>query len=278
MANNVLINGKKSDLVSFRDRGLQYGDGVFESIAIENGQLLCWDEHLNRMEQGCKQLNISQPDKIVLKEETASLLQSINRSVIKIIITRGLGGRGYSYTDSSSPNRIISIHDWPEHPRENSTQGIATKVCDYRYAKNIHLAGIKHLNRLEQIVARSEWHDNSIVEGIVMDQYDHIIEGTMSNIFCLIDDVLCTPDLTECGVKGVVRRKILETASEININTEIKKISLSMLKSATEIFMCNSIIGIWPVRAINEQTFSVGKKTLELQQYLLQNKVIASSC
>lgn len=278
MANNVLINGKSSDLISSSDRGLQYGDGVFETIAVENKQLLCWDEHLKRLEQGCKQLNIPQPDKNVLKEEAASLIQSSNRTVIKIIITRGTGGRGYSYTDSSSPSRIICLHDWPQYPKENSTQGIAVTVCNYRYASNPELAGIKHLNRLEQIMARSEWQDDSFAEGIVMDQGDHVIEGTMSNIFCLIDDVFYTPDLSDCGVEGVIRKTILEKTPDININTETKKISLSKLKSAEEIFVCNSIIGIWPVRSINEQTFSVGKKTQELQQYLLEKQVIASLC
>ncbi len=275
MAERTLINGKATNEISFLDRGLQYGDGVFETIAVHNESLLCWDEHLNRLQQGCKRLNISLPDKALLKDETSSLIKSINRGVIKIIITRGQGGRGYSLPDKQEPSRIISLHPWPEYPKENSSQGINIRVCDYRYAHNSFLAGIKHLNRLEQVLARAEWTDSSITEGLVLDQDDNVIEGTMSNVFCVVDSVLSTPDLTECGVEGIIRNKVLELAS-VNNDIEVKKISLQMLNNADEVFVCNSVIGIWPVKMIEKKTFSVGNNTQQIKQTLLEHHCILS--
>lgn len=277
MANKTLINGVATDEISILDRGLQYGDGLFETIAVENGSLLCWDEHLIRLEQGCKRLNISFPEKTLLKEEASSLINAIDHGVIKIIITRGQGGRGYALPEKTNSTRIISLYPWPEHPKQKYSNGINVRVCDYRYAKNTSLAGIKHLNRLEQILARSEWTDDAYAEGIVLDQEDNVIEGTMSNVFCVTNNILYTPNLTECGVEGIVRNTIIALASELNINLEIKKLSLEAIKNADEVFVCNSIIGVWPVKAIDEKSFLVGEKTQQIKK-ALQERDCISSC
>ena len=261
MAIRNLINGKFVDELAANDRSLHYGDGLFETIAVENKQLLCWDEHLKRLQRGCLKLNIAVPDKNLLKNEVSALIDTESQGVIKIIISRGQGGRGYKILENIAPTRIISLYPWPNHYDENLSSGVKTRICNYRYAKNPFLAGIKHLNRLEQILARSEWNDNSIAEGIVMDSENYIIEGTMSNIFCIIGKTLYTPDLSACGIEGIVRGKIIELASILKFNVEIKKIPLEFLMNAEEIFMCNSIIGVWPVNIIDEMKFSKHKKT-----------------
>ena len=271
MAIKNLINGKFVNELAVHDRGLHYGDGLFETITVENKQLLCWDEHLKRLERGCIKLNIAAPDKNLLKNEVSALIKTESQGVIKIIISRGQGGRGYKILENIEPTRIISLYPWPNYYDGNSNSGVKTRICNYRYAKNPFLAGIKHLNRLEQILARSEWNDNSIAEGIVMDSENYIIEGTMSNIFCVIGKTLYTPDLSACGIEGIVRGKIIELASNLKFNVEIKKISLEFLMNAEEIFMCNSIIGVWPVNIIDETKFSKHKKTQNiikaLQEY-----------
>ena len=271
MAIKNLINGKFVDELAAHDRGLHYGDGLFETITVENMQLLCWDEHLKRLERGCIKLNIAVPDKNLLKNEVSELINTESQGVIKIIISRGQGGRGYKILENIAPTRIISLYPWSYQYDQNSSSGVKTRICKYRYAKNPLLAGIKHLNRLEQILARSEWNDDSIAEGIVMDSENYIIEGTMSNIFCIIGKTLYTPDLSECGIEGIVRGKIIELASNLKFNVEIKKIPLGFLMNAEEIFMCNSIIGVWPVNIIDETKFSKHKKTQNiiktLQEY-----------
>ena len=275
MAENTLINGIATTEISFLDRGLQYGDGVFETIATEKGLLLCWDEHIKRLEAGCKRLNIPAQDSEILKREALALIDSNKKSVIKIIITRGQGGRGYAAPDQPEANRIVSLFPFPEYPADNSN-GISVRICDYRYAQNEALAGIKHLNRLEQVMARSEWTDTAIAEGVVLDNKNNVIEGTMSNIFCVKDDVLSTPELNLCGVEGIIRNKILELAPTLEINSQVKLISLDELKNADEIFVCNSVIGLWPVTKLEEQNFSVGNMTKQIRQTLLAANCIPS--
>ena len=278
MAIKNLINGKFVDELAAHDRGLHYGDGLFETITVENMQLLCWDEHLKRLERGCVKLNIAVPDKNLLKNEVSALINTESQGVIKIIISRGQGGRGYKILENIAPTRIISLYPWSYQYDQNSSSGVKTRICKYRYAKNPLLAGIKHLNRLEQILARSEWNDNSIAEGIVMDSENYIIEGTMSNIFCIIGKTLYTPDLSACGIEGIVRGKIIELASNLKFNVEIKKIPLGFLMNAEEIFMCNSIIGVWPVNIIDETKFSKHKKTQNIIKTLQEYNSIPKLC
>ncbi len=278
MAIKNLINGKFIDELAAHDRGLHYGDGLFETITVENMQLLCWDEHLKRLERGCIKLNIAVPDKNLLKNEVSALINTESQGVIKIIISRGQGGRGYKILENIAPTRIISLYPWSYQYDQNSSSGVKTRICKYRYAKNPFLAGIKHLNRLEQILARSEWNDDSIAEGIVMDSENYIIEGTMSNIFCIIGKTLYTPDLSECGIEGIVRGKIIELVSNLKFNVEIKKMSLGFLMNAEEIFMCNSIIGVWPVNIIDETKFSKHKKTRNIIKTLQEYNSIPKLC
>ncbi|MCZ6803899.1 MAG: aminodeoxychorismate lyase [Proteobacteria bacterium] len=273
-----LVNGQPCNKIGINDRGLQYGDGLFETIAVQDDTLLCWDKHISRLEQGCNRLNIPIPDQDILKNEASLLINSIDRGVIKVIITRGQGGRGYALPDTLESTRIVSLYPWPEYPNENSITGINTLICHYQYALNPILAGIKHLNRLEQILARSEWTDVSITEGIVLDQHKNVIEGTMSNLFYIINDTLCTPDLSACGVEGIIRQKIIELATDLKIDVCIKKTSFELLSDADEVFVCNSIIGVWPVKMIGQQSFLVGNKTNEIKLALQARNFIPTSC
>jgi len=275
MADNILINGKSTAEISYMDRGLQYGDGVFETIAVNNGKLLCWDEHIERLNLGCKHLNIPLQNSETLKNEALSLIHSDNKAVIKLMITRGQGGRGYAMPEQTEPSRIVSLYPFPNHSEDNSN-GISMRICKYRYAHNETLAGIKHMNRLEQVIARSEWSNTDIAEGIVLDKENNVIEGTMSNIFCVINNVLLTPALNLCGVEGIIRNKIIELAPTLSMNIEVKTISLDELKSADEIFVCNSVIGLWPVIELEQQAFSIGKLSKKIRQALLDTNSIPS--
>ena len=277
MAIKSLINGKSTDAVSLYDRGLQYGDGLFETIAVEDESLLCWDEHLERLQSGCSRLKIPIPNQDTLSAESQRLISSVKRGIIKIIITRGQGGRGYASPANIEPTRIISLYPWPEYSFGNSDDGINVRVCNYRYAHNSILAGIKHLNRLEQILARSEWTDSSIAEGVVLDHEENVIEGTMSNVFYIKNNTLYTPELSACGVDGVIRKKIITLAAELHLEICINKISLKSLMDADEAFMCNSIIGVWPIKKIDRKSFEVGDKTIQIKKTLQKQNFILTS-
>ncbi|MEJ2179495.1 MAG: aminodeoxychorismate lyase [Gammaproteobacteria bacterium] len=264
---NYLINGKAVNQVPVTDRGLQYGDGVFETLRVERGSFLHWGEHMARLQMGCQRLHLPLPDIAVLKSEAEQLIGQDSQSenaIVKIIITRGSGQRGYALPEPQAPTRILALYPLPDYPKSYWATGVKTTICKTRLACNRRLAGIKHLNRLEQILARSEWEDSEIVEGIMLDKDQHVIEGTMSNLFWFNEDKLCTSDLSECGVEGVMRKQILQLAKELQLPVMISHYFIEDLLSADEIFITNSIYGIWPVRQIDEYVFNLGSKTKQL--------------
>ena len=267
-AMTTLVNGKPGNVVQTSDRGLLYGDGVFETIAIRAGRPSHWPRHMSRLQAGCARLGLAMPDSAQLKTEAAQITSGIDQGVLKLIVTRGSGGRGYAVPETATCTRIMQLHPWPEYPDACSAEGVRIRLCTTRLGRNPALAGIKHLNRLEQVLARQEWTDTSIREGLLMDTDANLIEGTMSNLFIVKDGVLMTPDLSYSGVAGIMRSIILELAKQLGLNTGIAPVSQAMLLQADEVFLCNSLIGIWPVVAIGETPYRKGEMTRQLQELL----------
>jgi len=260
-----MINGDLSEYVSVQDRGLHYGDGVFETLVVEKGKLQHWPEHMLRLASGCKRLNIEMPDVALLKSEVEHLLdlQSARDSkhVVKIIVTRGIGQRGYKPPQSSKVTRIISLHPYPAYPALYFTEGVKITVCSIPLSCNPVLAGVKHLNRLEQVIAQSEWDDPEIIDGIMLNSDQEIIECTMSNIFWVTNNQLFTPDLSNCGVEGVTRSIILRLAEELQILTTIGNFMMKDLLAADEIFISNSVFGVYPVKSVGDSQKQPGSIT-----------------
>ncbi|MGD8570194.1 MAG: aminodeoxychorismate lyase [Gammaproteobacteria bacterium] len=255
-----LINGKTGDQFPVADRGLHYGDGVFETVKVQGDTLCLWRDHMARLVNGCERLCLPKPDTGLLETEARQLLQtadgqalSVEKQVLKIIVTRGSGQRGYRLPDPCRPTRIVALYPYPDYPAELWSKGVRLTLCMTRLACNRALAGIKHLNRLEQVLARSEWDDEGIVDGIMLDQQAHVIETTMSNLFFVKNGMLLTPDLSDCGVAGVMRNQVLRLAEQLQRPVQIGHYFTEDLWSADEIFITNSVHGIWPVRQINEQ-------------------------
>lgn len=263
----TLINGERKELIEVTDRALQYGDGLFETIAVKDGKAQFLDRHLQRLAVGCSRLLIPFPNIQLLESEVAALAANADRAVVKIIITRGTGGRGYRQPDLIQPTRIVSLHPYPDYPVSFKEQGVVTRFCVTRLGLNPALAGVKHLNRLEQVLARAEWNDPAIQEGIMLDINDCVIEGTMTNLFFVKDNALYTAMLDKAGVAGIIRGIILEQCADHGMKVFERKISKDELLSAEEVFVCNSVIGIWPVRQIEQHNFLIGPKTQQLQQW-----------
>lgn len=248
-----------------RDRGLQYGDGLFETMAVCNGRIPWLTHHLRRLRAGCRRLRITPPETVGLRREIAALAAGQSRAIIKLIVTRGVGGRGYRPDPGAHGHPIIMRYPWPVHVEERAREGIRLRVCRARLAINPALAGLKHLNRLEQVLARMEWRDDArYQEGLMLDTQDRVIEGTMTNLFIVRDSCLLTPDLTASGVAGVMRAIILETAARSAIPCEVAALSLSDIAQADEVFVCNSVVGIWPVIVLNRQRYPLGPMTRQL--------------
>lgn len=253
----IWVNGVKTEHIAASDRGLHYGDGVWETIVIKAGKAQFWHEHLQRLQTGLDALgidfNIACLDQDLLLVRTA--YESQQSYVLKIIVTRGSGGRGYAPPKQVAPNRIISLHPMPHYPEHFYHDGVDVMLCKTRLAHHPQLAGFKHLNRLEQVLARQEL-DADHFEGLVMDYSDNIVEGTMSNVFIVKDNTLLTPDLSQCGIKGIMRNAVIEAlqAQQLKVQKETK-LSVEQVEQADAVFLTNSVIGILPVRSFNGEQY-----------------------
>ena len=239
------------DVISVEDRGLQYSDGLFETIAIRDGRPRLWSLHAERLQAGCHRLAIETPSENELLGEVSSAISATDHTssdaLLKIVVTRGQGNRGYAPPTDAKPTILIGIFERGTCPESNYHDGISVRFCDAKLASQPQTAGIKLLARLDQVRARSEWDDPAIVEGLMLDQAGSVISGTISNLFIVRDHTLMTPEITQCGVSGVMRRHILALASEHGTNCELARLTPTDVLSADEVFLCNSQIGIWPV-------------------------------
>lgn len=272
---DALVNGNPGGVISIHDRGLQFGDGVFETIAIQSGEMLCQDAHFARLEAGCNRLSIACPERSLLENEAHRLCRSLDAAVLKITVTRGAGERGYGPPENSSPNRIVTVHERPVYPPAYYREGIPSCICSRRLTYQLDLAGIKHLNRLEQVLLRREVIAARCPEGAVLDLQDNVIEGSMSNLFMVSKGQLITSDLSRCGVEGVIRNSIIRLNERAGIETGIRDIKLEEIYEADEVFYCNSVIGIWPVRSMGNKEYSIDVAR-EIMRKLTFDNVIAA--
>lgn len=252
--NDVLIDGAPGDAIAVMDRGLVYGDGVFRTLAVSGGVPEFWPQHMAKLAEDCTRLGIAAPDAAVLTADARQLLAGVDKAVLKIIVTRGVGGRGYKPPQPATPTRIVLRAAFPAYTPEMAERGVVLRLCDTRLGLQPRLAGVKHLNRLEQVLAREEWSDPEIADGLMLDSDGRAIEGVMTNLFVVKNGEVATPDLTRCGVSGVMRGLLLESA-------RVKEVTLDEVRAADELFLTNSLIGLWPVRRFDGKDYAVGPVT-----------------
>lgn len=257
--------------VSVMDRGFAYGHGLFETVRVHDGQAPLWIMHRERLLAGCERLLIP-VDPLEIDRKLNEILASADgkSGIAKLIVTAGVGGRGYQFSQSGESVIIGFYLPLPELPLTRTVEGVAVRICNYRLPDNPALAGVKHLNRLDQVLARAEWSDTSIFEGLLLDARGSVIEATCSNLFARIGNQLITPTLNCNGVSGVMRRVVLEElCQKAGISCVEKELTLQQLFQASEIFITNSLFGIYPVRKIVEHCeLPVGAWTKQLQQKL----------
>jgi 4-amino-4-deoxychorismate lyase len=247
---SVWINGRQRKLLDSRDRGLQYGDGLFETMRVRRRRIRLLEFHLDRLLEGCRRLEIAAPARASLRRELTRIAAARREAVMKLIVTRGRGMRGYRPTGRERCTRIISLHAMPAHILTEESQAVRLRICATPLAVNPRLAGLKTLNRLDSVLARAEWQDARIWDGLMGDGDGNWVSGTMSNLFLRRGSVLTTPRLDRCGVAGVTRRFILERAAELNLRTVERPVRWGDLRAADEVFMSNAVAGIRPVRTI----------------------------
>jgi 4-amino-4-deoxychorismate lyase len=253
----ISINGVQAEYISVMDRGMHYGDGVFETIACVNNQLQFWPQHLARMAAGAEKLEINFPDEDLWLHDVQQLFDeqvSGEPCIIKLMLTRGIGERGYRHPANAVPSRIAIRTGWTDN---TNRVGARIRLCDTRLSVSPQLAGIKHLNRLENVLARNEWQDE-YDEGLMMDFQGNIIEGTMSNVFAVKEGALYTPALDRCGINGIIRQQLLSIANELNMRVLESTITQTGLAGMDEILLTNSVIGIWPVAEFADTKYTIG--------------------
>lgn len=266
-------------MISIADRGFQYGDGCFETVRMVGDHPVLLQAHLSRLKNSCGQLGI--PLQLTtLTEEIQQLLLTNNwpQAVLKITVTRGVGGRGYRPEQYPESTRIVQLFEYPAASSSshipdsdsNSEAGVNVILCQHRLASSSSLAGMKHLNRLDQVLASREIPEQ-FAEGLCMDQEDHLIEGCKSNLLVVKDGRLVTPDLSESGVRGIMLQYLSDRFREDGVTVETVKLGVEELKEVEEVFLCNSVFGVWPVIKLsgNDTVFSwpVGSKTQQAIHY-----------
>lgn len=255
------------------DRGTAYGDGVFRTLLVRDGRLVCWERHYRKLLSDCQAISVACPSRDTLEAELAWASEDSRRGAAKIIVTRGPGSRGYAPPANPKPSRLVSVGPLPSFPQDNYTEGVCVHRCRMTLGFQPRLAGIKHLNRLENVLARSEWSSPNFAEGLLLDAEDHVVEGVASNLFVVREGKLHTPDLSRCGISGVTRERVIDRLLEEGVPLRVAAISWAELVTSEEVVLVNSLIGAWQVRKLESHTWVRGRWASRIRSWLDESEV-----
>ena len=264
ISNSYLINGNFNAIISPFDRGFAYGDGVFRTMKMVDGLPECWPLHYQKLVSDCAAINIVCPSADLLMSDLQQLFtpdaqmeeNNVEKivAVAKIIITRGEGNRGYTPPAITAPMRVVTKSPMPQYAHERLSEGVPLTICETRLAAQPLLAGIKTLNRLENVLARMEWCSsnlsNEIADGIMLDTHGNVIECTAANIFARFSNTLITPSLASCGIAGITRQRIFNIAHTLSLTVVEQHFDLEKLLCADAVIICNSLYGAWQVNSV----------------------------
>jgi len=250
-----LVNGVQQNYINIENRGLAYGDGLFTTAKIQNGHVHYLIAHVERLIFGCKKLGISPPERTALIKQLSAVAKEFSLAVLKVVITAQSGGRGYARVKNNSHDLIIMIHDYPHHYDEIAISGLKLGLSKQQMGINPMLAGLKHLNRLEQVLLREELSTKSEDDLLVTNINGDVIEATSANLFFYLDDKLHTPDVSQSGVNGIMRQAILQCYPD----TIIKSFTLDEVAQAQAMFICNCVMGVMPIISFNDKKLSINQ-------------------
>jgi 4-amino-4-deoxychorismate lyase len=266
MSVRILVNGVASEAVLAEDRGLAYGDGLFETLALRGGQLRFVDAHLARLAAGCARLGIPLPDMPGLRAQLATVSAGVTHGVVKLLLSRGAGPRGYA--PPAAPRPTLVVFCYPGEPPAAPPALLRVRACTTLAGTSPALAGLKTLNRLEQVLARAEWRDPAIGEGLMRDESGCFVGGTASNLFIVRDGRLLTPGLGRHGVRGIMRGMVLAAATRLGIPAAEAGLRRPDLDGASEMFLTSALIGIAPVGEFDGRRLAPGPVTRRLRMEL----------
>ncbi|HDN2512143.1 MULTISPECIES: aminodeoxychorismate lyase [Providencia] len=266
------VNGQPCQQISVSDRAVAFGDGCFTTIHGVNQQAQMLKEHIARLTRDCLRLKITAPDWGELEHHLTEICtQQVDEEfVLKVIISRGVGGRGYSSIGFTQPTIIVSVSPFPSHYTQLQCQGAKLILSQTPVSRNPLLAGMKHLNRLEQVLIRQEIDEAQADEAIVLDTDGIIIECCSANVFWRIGQTVYTPVLSHCGVNGLMRQKIIALLVGSQYHLEEVERFASVLAHCDEVIMCNALMPVLPVKSIQiaSQENPLHYASRELFEYL----------
>ncbi len=276
-----LINGEFSKHISVIDRGLSYGDGLFETMSwsyLDDEKVLgveFWDRHMERIKQGCSITKIKLPPTEILINYKEKILneclgKGIKNGVLKIVITRGIGGRGYKFEKEIVPTVIFLSFPSKEISKKALNTGVKLRFCEFPIFENSILAGLKHLNRIDSVMARSEWEEDEFFDGIMLDNSENIIDGTMTNVFFSKNNVLYTPIIKKSGINGIMRQVVIDNAKLFFKGVCEIEIKRNTISTFDEMFITNSLIKILPVSHLSNKKFKTTNATKEMIQFFFK--------
>lgn len=268
-----LVDGEPGTTISLDDRGLAYGDGLFETIALRDARPRFFERHMRRLAEGCSRLAITAPPPDTIASEIERVRGGSVCGTVKVIVTRGTGPRGYGWVEGALPARIVGFD--PDDGSRDRVKGRAVTVayCRTRASLNPSIAGIKTLNRLDSVLARGELRAGSFDEGLMFDGSDHVVGGTMTNLFAVRDGCLMTPALRNGGVRGVMREVVLEAARNVGIECIETDMTREDLAQTGELFLTNALIGLWSVARCGDVQYRAGTVTRSIAAELYRRGV-----
>jgi 4-amino-4-deoxychorismate lyase len=264
----ILLNGLPQDCVPATDRGLQYGDGVFRTLSVSAARACWWEDHLAVLREDAARLGLVFDASLELSTEVNRVARHFPHGVIKVMLTRGCGPRGYAPPKSPQINRLVSgtaraIQCDSGHP-------LAVRTCDLRLACQPHLAGIKHLNRLENVLARIECDAVGVDEGLLYDTRGRLTGGVSHTVFVVLGARALTPRLACNGVNGVTRRRLLRAARRHGLVIEEGDLVREDLAGASEILLTNSVQGVCETRTLDGRSLAGGPWGARLREWLYE--------
>ncbi|MBB1314281.1 MULTISPECIES: aminodeoxychorismate lyase [Aliivibrio] len=262
------VNGVVTDSLPLTDRSIQYGDGSFTTMKVERGRVRLWDLHLARLKEASKRLDIKIEDWLLLETQIESCAHELQDGGIKILISRGSGGRGYSPEGCHDTQIIVSTFSYPTYYQNWKEGGISLMLCETQLGLSPLLAGMKHTNRLEQVLIKKEIAKTMYLDGVVLDLNNKVIETSIGNIFWVKGDNIYTPNLSNSGVEGVMKAHIYALANLHGLTLFETSIYVDELCMADEVFISNSLFEIVPINAIGNTTFDSHKLSHWFQEKL----------
>ncbi|MDP5145342.1 aminodeoxychorismate lyase [Shewanella sp. ULN5] len=269
----VWVNQQNSANVSPFDRGLAYGDGVFATMrtypksAPQSG-IMFLDLHLARLAQGCQRLHINWTVSETLLAHLSELAEKNPNCCIKLLLTRGVGGRGYQAPVNANVTEITSVHEIPAHYKTWQYQGVALATSSITLAQQPLLAGMKHLNRLEQVLIKTQPLPEGFDDWLVYDTQANVIEASMANIFIVKAQHVYTPAINQAGVSGVMRQAVIEALLDIGVDVRIQSLSQADVVEADSIMISNSLFGIIDVIKVDKTSYQPWLNTIAVAQKL----------